>query len=123
AVLMLHDEGKLNGNDPVEKYLPEFKNQWLTENPSNDSLTLKRPPRSITLRDLLTHTSGIGDVPSPRPDCSLAELVMAYSQQPLQFPPGGKWQYSNPGINTLGRIVEVVSRQSFADFLQQRLFK
>jgi len=41
----------------------------------------------------------------------------------LQFPPGGKWQYSNPGINTLGRIVEVVSRQSFADFLQQRLFK
>jgi len=44
-------------------------------------------------------------------------------QQPLQFPPGSKWSYSNAGINTLGRIVEVVSGQSYADFVEQRIFK
>ena len=123
AVLMLQDEGKLNVEDPVEKYLPEFKGQWLVESRAQDTLALKRPARPITLRDLLTHTSGLGDVPAPRTDCSLAELAMAYSQQPLRFAPGSKWEYSNPGINTLGRLVEVASGQKFADFLEQRIFK
>jgi len=84
---------------------------------------VRRAPRPITLRALLTHTSGLGDVPAPRPDCSLAELVMAYAQQPLQFPPGSQWQYSNAGINTLGRIVEVVSGQPYAGFLERRIFR
>jgi len=123
AALMLQDEGKLSVEDPVEKYLPEFKGQWMVENKSGDTVTVRRAPRPITLRDLLTHTSGLGDVPAPRPDCSLAELVMAYAQQPLQFPPGSKWQYSNAGINTLGRIVEVVSGQPYAVFLERRIFR
>jgi CubicO group peptidase (beta-lactamase class C family) len=123
AVLMLQDEGKLSVDDPVQKHLPEFQNQWMIEARSNDTLTLKRPPRPITLRDLLTHTSGIGDVSAPRPHSSLAELVAAYSQQPLQFPPGSKWSYSNAGINTLGRIVEVVAGQAYADFLRARVFE
>ena len=122
AVMMLQDEGKLSVEDPVEKYLPEFKGQWLVKEKSATALALVRPERPITIRDLLTHTSGMGDVATPRVDCSLAELVMAYSQAPLQFPPGSKWSYSNPGINTLGRIVEVVSGQGFAEFLQQRIF-
>ena len=122
AVLILQDEGKLNVEDSVEKYLPEFKGQWLVNEKSKERQILVPAPRPITLRDLLTHTSGVGDVSAPRPECSLAELVMAYSQQPLQFPPGGKWSYSNPGINTLGRIVEVVSGQGFAEFLQRRIF-
>ena len=123
AVLMLQDEGKLSVDDPVEKHLPEFKNQWLVESRTNDTMTLKRAPRPITLRDLLTHTSGLGDVPAPRPNCSLAELVMAYSQQPLKFAPGSRWEYCNSGINVLGRVVEVASGQPFADFLQERIFK
>jgi CubicO group peptidase (beta-lactamase class C family) len=123
AVLMLRDEGKLSLEDPVEKHVPEFKNPWLIESKSSDTLTVRRAPRPITLRDLLTHTSGLGDVPAPRPDCSLAELVMAYAQQPLQFPPGSQWQYSNAGINTLGRIVEVVSGQPYAGFLERRIFR
>ena len=86
-------------------------------------MTLTRPARAITLGDLLTHTSGLADVPAPRPNCTLAELVMAYSQQPLKFAPGSKWEYCNAGINTLGRVVEVVSGQNFADFLQDRIFK
>jgi CubicO group peptidase (beta-lactamase class C family) len=122
AVLMLQDEGRLSIDDPVEKHLPEFTGQWLIASRGTDSMTLKRAPRPITLRDLLTHTSGLGEVTAPRPDSSLAELVMGYAMQPLQFAPGGKWQYSNPGMNTLGRVVEVVSGQSFQDFLQRRLF-
>lgn len=122
AVLMLQDEGKLNVEDPVEKYLPEFKNQWVIKEKSSNTLTLARPARPITVRDLLTHTSGLGDVPAPRPDASLAELVMAYAQQPLRFPPGSKWEYCNSGINTLGRIVEVVSGQRVEKFFQRRIF-
>ena len=60
---MLQDESRLSVDDPVEKYLPEFKNQWLIESRSDDKLALTRPPRPIRLRDLLTHTSGLGDVP------------------------------------------------------------
>ncbi|HEY1171128.1 MAG TPA: serine hydrolase domain-containing protein [Verrucomicrobiae bacterium] len=122
AIMMLQDEGKLSVDDPVEKHLPEFKNQWLVDSQSKDGMVLKRPARPITLRDLLTHTSGIGDVPAPRYNCTLAELAMAYSQQPLRFPPGSKWQYSNPGINTLGRIVEVASGKTYAEFMQERIF-
>lgn len=122
AVLLLQDEGKLSVDDPVEKHLPEFKHQWLIAEKAPDRLLLVRPPRRITIRDLLTHTSGLGEVPAPRPNASLAELVAAYAREPLQFPPGSQWSYSNPGINTLGRIVEVVSGKRFETFLQHRLF-
>ena len=121
AVMMLADEGRLSVDDPVEKHLPEFHNPWLKVTGSETGMTLKRPARPITVHDLLTHTSGIGDVPAPRPDASLAELVMACAQQPLRFEPGTRWEYANAGINTLGRIVEVVSGEPFAAFLQHRL--
>jgi CubicO group peptidase (beta-lactamase class C family) len=123
AVMMLQDEGKLSVEDPVEKYLPEFKGQWMVAERGKDTLTLKRPARPITVRDLLTHTSGLANLDAPRFNCSLAELAMAYSQMPLQFEPGTKWSYSNTGINTLGRIVEVASGRSFAEFLDARLLK
>ena len=122
CVMMLVDEEKLSLDDPVEKHLPEFKSQWLIQSKDPKQMVLGRPKRAITLRDLLTHTSGIGDVKSPRPHATLAELVMGYAREPLGFEPGSKWSYSNPGINTLGRLVEVVSGSSFADFIQQRLF-
>ncbi|HON08035.1 MAG TPA: serine hydrolase domain-containing protein [Verrucomicrobiota bacterium] len=123
ALMILVDEGKVSVDDPVEKYLPEFKNQWMIEEKTNDRMVLVKPPRPITIHDLLTHTSGLGDLPAPRPHCTLAELVMAYSQQPLRFPPGSKWEYSNAGINTVGRIVEVVSGIPYADFVEKRIFK
>lgn len=121
-VLMLQDEKKLSVEDPVSKYLPEFQNQWMIREKETNRMELVPAPRQITLRDLLTHTSGLGDVQSPRAHCSLAELVMAYAQQPLRFAPGSKWEYSNAGINTLGRIVEVVSGVSYAECMQNRLF-
>lgn len=123
AILVLQDEGKLSVEDPVEKYLPEFQNQWLIEEKTDNALKLKKPARKITIRDLLTHSSGINDVSSPRHNASLAELVMAYSQLPLRFEPGSRWEYSNAGINTLGRIVEVVSGKPYATFLSERFFQ
>jgi CubicO group peptidase (beta-lactamase class C family) len=121
CVLILQDERKLSIEDPVEKYLPEFKGEWVVSEFGEDRRVLVKSPRPITLRDLLTHTSGLGDVKSPRPHSTLAELCMAYAREPLFFPPGSKWNYCNSGINTLGRIVEIVSGQPFAEFLQQRV--
>lgn len=123
AVMILQDEGKLNINDPVEKYLPEFKNQWMIKDQTNEQLILVKPPRAITIRDLMTHTSGLNDLTPPRAHSSLAELVMAYSQLPLKFPAGSRWEYSNSGINTLGRIVEVVSGKPYPEFVNERIFK
>jgi CubicO group peptidase (beta-lactamase class C family) len=129
AVLMLQEDGKLNVEDAVEKYLPEFKGQKLISAKSEGTITLKKPARPITLRDLLTHTSGLpggypvglGDVYSLR-NRTLNETTLIISQQPLDFEPGSKWAYCNAGIDTLGRIVEVVAGMSYEDFLQKRLF-
>src|SRR6202043_2653257 len=93
------------------------------------NVTLKKPARPITLRDLLTHTSGLPGSPPPgiadlyvRRQHNLAEEVMAMSQRPLDFEPGTKWSYCNTGIDTLGRVIEVVSGQSYEDFLRKRIF-
>ncbi|MBI5760166.1 MAG: beta-lactamase family protein [Planctomycetales bacterium] len=130
AIMMQVDAGKLAVDDPVEKHLPEFRGQMLVSEKTADTVTLKKPSRVITIRDLLTHTSGlpgmppigIGELYSKR-DRTLAEGVLVYSQRPLDFEPGSKWSYCNAGIDTLGRIVEVTSGLSFEAFLEQRLFK
>ena len=122
AVLMLQDEGKLNVTDPVENHLPEFKDLWLLQQEDSKERKLVRPERPITIRDLMTHTSGMGDPAPPSPHSTLAEAVMFYSQQPLRFQPGSRWQYSTAGIDVLGRIVEVVSGKACADFYTDRIF-
>jgi CubicO group peptidase (beta-lactamase class C family) len=129
GIMMLADEGKLKVDDPVEKHLPEFRGQMLVAERSGDMTTLKKPPRPITLRDLLTHTSGMPGMPPTgladlyaRRNHTLAEAVMAYSQRPLEFEPGSKWAYCNVGIDTLGRVIEAVSGQSYESFLRDRLF-
>ncbi len=129
AIMMLVDEGKLSIDDEVEKHLPEFRGQMLVEERTKERRTLKNPSRAITVRDLLTHTSGLPGTPPPglaelylKRDHTLAEGVIAFSQMPLNFEPGTKWSYSNLGIDTLGRIIEVISGQSYETFLQQRLF-
>ena len=129
AVLMLQEDGKLSVEDPVEKYLPEFTGQRLVTAKDGGTLTLGKPKRPITLRDLLTHTSGLpggypaglGDVYGQR-SRTLADTTLVVSQQPLDFEPGSKWSYCNAGIDTLGRVVEVVSGVSYEGFLQARLF-
>lgn len=127
AVMMLAEEGKLTVDDPVEKHLPEFKGQMLLQEKTPERVVLKKPARPITIKDLMTHTSGlVGTLPgegSALDTLTLQGAVVGYAISPLQYEPGSKWQYCNPGINTLGRIVEVVSGVPFALFMQQRFFE
>ena len=131
AIMMLVEEGKVSISDPVEKHLPEFRGLWMNDGKPGDKERKQiRPPRAITLRDLLTHTSGMNSSPPEgikdllsKMDLSLAQAVALYSQQTLDFEPGTKWQYSNPGIATLGRIVEVVSGLPFEKFLAEHIFQ
>jgi CubicO group peptidase (beta-lactamase class C family) len=129
GILILVDEGKLDISDPVEKHLPEFKGQMLTIREAKGKTALKKPARPITLRDLLTHTSGLPFYPREMAriyvnrDRSLAESIQAVAKQPLDFEPGSKWSYCNSGIDTLGRVIEVVSGQSYETFLQKRIFE
>lgn len=130
AVMILADEGKLSVDDRVEKHLPEFKGQKLMAQGADGKPVLVAPPRPITLRDLLTHTSGLpGGYPKEYADVyqkrnhTLAETTAAIAHEPLRFEPGTKWAYCNSGIDTLGRIVEVVSGQRYEDFLKDRIFE
>lgn len=130
GVMILQEDGKLSVDDPVEKYLPEFRGQRIVASREGDSVTLKKPSRLITIRDLLTHTSGLpGGFPPGLADLyatrqrTLTEAVLVSSQQPLDFEPGSKWAYCNAGIDTLGRIIEVTSGQPFEEFLKSRIFR
>ncbi len=127
AVMLAEEDGLLTVLDPVEKYLPEFKGLQV-----KDGDHLVKPARPITIRDVLTHTSGMGgDYPKAvgdfltfyrQRDKSLAAAVKLFAQQPLEVQPGTKWIYSNTGIAVAGRIVEVVTKKSFEQFLDERLF-
>ncbi len=114
AILMLQDEGKLQVADPVAKYLPEFSG-------------LKTPsgkPANLTITQILTHTSGLGEAggPAAQHAKTLADLVPLWLAAPMQYEPGEKWKYTQSGINAAARIVEVVSGVTFDAFLQKRLF-
>ena len=126
ALMMLVDEGKVNLDDPVAKYLPEFKQIWWAVEQEPDHVLLKKPPQPITVRQALSHTSGLpfkSALEEPTLDLlPLSVAVRSYAMTPLVFEPGTKYQYSNAGINTAGRIIEVVSGMPYEDFLQQRLF-
>jgi CubicO group peptidase (beta-lactamase class C family) len=125
ALMMLVDEGKVNVDDPVEKYLPEFHGQMVTAEHDASHMLLKPPAHLVTVRNLLTHTSGLPFAsPLEQPTLDILPLsarVHSYAMLPLQYEPGSKYQYSNAGINTVGRIIEVVSGMPYEDFLQQRL--
>jgi CubicO group peptidase (beta-lactamase class C family) len=115
AILMLQDEGKLNVADPVAKYLPEFAH---LKTPSGQ-------PANLTLTQLLTHTSGLGEAGGPAAEQAqtLADLVPLWLAAPMNSEPGAKWRYCQSGINAAARIVEVVSGLTFDAFLEKRLFR
>lgn len=127
GIMILADEGKLSPDDDVAKYLPEFADQKLLP-PGGGPLILQTPKRPVKLRDLLTHTSGVANYPKGVDDVytkrnrTLAETALATALQPLRFEPGTQWSYSNPGIDTLGRVIEVVSGERYEDFLKKRVF-
>jgi CubicO group peptidase (beta-lactamase class C family) len=115
AVLMLMEEGKLSLDDPISKYIPEL----------GGLKTADGKTQRITLRHLLTHTSGMGEANDEEAKAarSLADLVPAFASKPLAFEPGSQWKYCQSGILTLGRIVEIVSGVPFEVFLRKRIFE
>jgi CubicO group peptidase (beta-lactamase class C family) len=127
AVMMLVDEGKIALDDPVEKYLPEFRGQMVVAEKDNDHALLRKPAHPITIREVLSHMSGLpfkSAVEEPTLDgLPLAAAVRSYAMAPLQTEPGTHYQYSNAGINTAARIIEVVAGVKYEDFMQRRLFE
>jgi CubicO group peptidase (beta-lactamase class C family) len=125
ALMMLVDEGKVRLDDPVERYLPEFKGQWLAVEHDQSHVLLRRPHKPMTVRQILSHTSGLpfkSAMEEPTLDLlPLCDAVRSYAMTPLQFEPGSRWQYSNAGINSAGRVIEVVSGLPYEEFLQRRL--
>jgi CubicO group peptidase (beta-lactamase class C family) len=109
AVMTLVEDEKLALNDPISKYLA-VPASW----------------SGITVRHLLTHTSGLGDYPenfSPQRDYTEDELFKMVATQPHGFAPGEKWSYSNLGYVTLGILISKVSGEFWGDFLRKRVFE
>ena len=139
SILMLLEEGKLVLSDPVSKFVPEYHNPkvavWnLPNDPAGAGPHLVPAAREITIKDLLTHTSGLangfegpaGDYvrrANLPPGGSLDERVKRMGQLPLNFQPGTQWEYSpSTGFDTLGRIVEILSGMSLEQFFKTRVF-
>ncbi|MGA9584751.1 MAG: serine hydrolase domain-containing protein [Terracidiphilus sp.] len=137
AFMMLVDEGKVRLTDPVEKYLPEFRNQMVKSPkdgntpdgqvaPDRTSSALVVADHPILVREILSHTSGLPFKSSAQPGAidtlSLKDSVLSFAAEPLMFQPGTSYSYSNEGIDTAARIIEVVSGMPYEQFMQQRLF-
>jgi CubicO group peptidase (beta-lactamase class C family) len=146
AILMLVEEGKVRLTDPVSKFIPEFRGMKVAvmeDRPGGrgGAQAAGTPPlfytvpatREITIQDLLSHVSGLvsGGAASAaelakvarKPGETLAEYIPRLGATPLDFQPGSRWSYSpGAGFETLGRIVEIASGQTFDRFLRQRIF-
>lgn len=139
AVMMLYEEGKFALEDPISKYLPEFKNPKVLVRPANGGAPYTIPAtREITIRDLLRHTSGLTynwneTLGKMYDDANVATGIMQYdgtiadsvkrlAAQPLLFNPGERWEYSL-SVDVLGRLVEVVSGMPLDQFFKTRIFE
>lgn len=126
ALMMLVDEGKVSVEDPVEKYLPEFRGQMFIAEQDDLHVLLKRPQRPLRVRHVLSHTGGLlykSPMEAPTFDAlTLRDAVRAIAMLPLQFEPGTKYLYSSAGIAVAARIVEVVAEKPFEKFIAQQLF-
>jgi CubicO group peptidase (beta-lactamase class C family) len=143
AVMMLWEEGRFRLDDPVSKYIPEFKNPQVLKSfrYRDTSFTTEPAKREITIRHLLTHTSGLGygvidgderfqmlyhkagitDLFTTE-KITIEESVKKLANLPLHHHPGEAYTYSE-GLDVLGYFIEVISGMSFDEFLQTRLFK
>jgi CubicO group peptidase (beta-lactamase class C family) len=110
AIMILVQDGKISLDDKISKYVPDVPPAW----------------KEITVRHLLTHTSGMGDYPADidlRRDYTEDEFLESFKKVPLDFVPGSKWNYSNVGYVTLGILIRKVTGKYYGDFLQERVFR
>jgi CubicO group peptidase (beta-lactamase class C family) len=147
AILMLMEEGKLRLTDPVSRFIPELKTMKVAMAkpvPPGPAGPQRQPPREpeiytvpadreVTIRDLMTHTAGLVSGGWGTPEANriaprksndhLAHHIPQLGGVPLDFQPGSQWRYSPlEGIDTLGRVVEVISGQTFDQYLKQHIF-
>ena len=136
AMMMLFEDGRWQLDDPITKFVPEFKAlkvmSGADENGRRSIQDMQRPP---TMRELMSHTAGFGyGLADQHPvdklyrekgvlaANGLADMIKRTAEIPLMFQPGTKWSYSS-AVDIQGYIVEKLSGQKFGDFLQQRIFK
>ncbi len=138
AIMMLYEEGRFQLDDPIEKFVPAFKNQRVYTGNSRGKIDTVPTERGITFRDLLTHTSGLTygfmesniidfnyrrqGVDFQTAETSLKEVVEKAASMPLIAQPGKAWNYSI-ATDVLGYLVEVVSGMPFEKFLMERVIK
>ena len=142
AVMMLVEEGKLHLNDPVARYIPEFKDMKVAValpagGPAPAASGAPRfytvpAQRAITVKDLLTHTSGLGSGPMSTSEIekvarkdgeTLADYIPRLGGTVLEFQPGSRWSYSpGAGFETLGRVIEIASGERLDRFFRTRIF-
>jgi CubicO group peptidase (beta-lactamase class C family) len=115
AIMILVDEDRIKLDDPVSKYIPEAKDLKLADG----------TPVVITIKHLLTHTSGLSEVgyKESNDKKTIAEIIPLYMSQKVNFVPGSKWVYCQSGINTASRIVEIASGMKYDEFLEKKIFK
>src|SRR5687768_16451345 len=125
AIMMLDDEGKLKLDDEVMKYLPKYRNPLIISkfNDADGSYETRTAKRPITIRHLLTHTSGIGyGFASPTLTKIMERTMQSEMDVPLLFEPGESWAYG-ASTRVLGNLVEVVSGQKIDAFLESRILR
>ena len=127
GLMMLVDAGRVQLDDPIAKYLPDFSELQVAVY-ATDGVTLLRPAKQpILIRHVLSHTSGLpfmSRVERGRIDTMpLREAVLSYALSPLLSEPGSAYSYSNAGINIAGRIIELVSGQPYATYMDEHLFQ
>jgi len=129
AVMMLVEDGKIELRQPIEYYLPEFHGIQVEEK-FNGRDAIHAPEHAPTVWQLMDHTSGLaGDpdgelVDNPRTmRVPLADAVRFYAHEHLQFEPGSRWSYSNMGIATLGRLIEVISGEDYVHFVRTHILE
>jgi CubicO group peptidase (beta-lactamase class C family) len=138
AVMMLYEEGNFLLDDPVSKFIPEFRNPKVLVKPASGHSYTIPAAREITIRNLLTHTSGItytwnSDLGYTYKAAKVADGLVQYDGTiqdsvkhlavlPLLFHPGERFEYSL-GVDVLGYLVEVLSHQTFNEFLRTRIFE
>ena len=128
TVAILVEEGKLNLDDPVSKYLPEFKTLWVETSATNNVKTLTKAQNVLTVRMVMNHMGGFPfELPNSIPmggwsrRMPLRSVAATAASQPIAFEPGTKTSYSNVGIDIGAAVVEVVSGKRWEDFLKERV--
>jgi CubicO group peptidase (beta-lactamase class C family) len=131
TVAKLVEEGKLSLDDPVSKYLPEFKELWILTEQTDDTKTLKKAKNELTIRMCLNHTGGFPfEISAKRPDvrgggwsggAPLRQTATIAAASPIMFEPGTKEMYSNTGIDIAAAVVAEVTGMKWEDYLKKEI--